>query len=99
MYAALAERNLRPDGMVATCWDAALIVADGLRKIGPNGAARQLRDFIANLQDFAGVDGIYDFKKYPERGIGEDSAVITRYDIAKKAFVWVSKPGGAPLDR
>jgi branched-chain amino acid transport system substrate-binding protein len=99
MYAALAERKLQPDGMVATCWDAALIVADGLRKIGPNGSAQQLRDYIANLQDFAGVDGIYDFKKYPERGIGEDSAVITRYDIGKKAFVWVSKPGGEPLDR
>ncbi len=97
MDAALAEHKLKPDAMVATCWDAALIVAAGLNTIGPNGTAQQLRDYIANLQDFAGVDGVYDFKKYPERGVGEDSAVVTRYDAAKNAFVWVSKPGGEPL--
>ncbi len=98
MDAAMANRRLKPDGMIPTCWDAALIVADGLRKIGPEGTAAQLRDSIANLQDFAGVNGMYDFKASPERGLGPDSAVVTRYDAAKKAFVWLSKPGGAPLD-
>ncbi len=98
MYAALAAHNLKADNLVAS-WDAALIVAAGLDKIGPDGTAAQLRDYIANLQDFAGVDGMYDFKKYPERGLGEDSSVVTRYDANKKAFVWVSKPGGEPLDK
>ena len=94
---ALAARNLKADNMVATSWDAGLIVVEGLRKLGPNATPAQLRDFIANLQDFAGIDGIYDFKKYPERGLGPDASIVTRYDADKKAFTWVSQPGGAPL--
>ena len=97
LYKAFAERGIKPDGLAATSWDAAMIVAAGLRKIGPDGTAQQLRDYIASLEDFAGVDGLYDFKKNPERGLGIESAVLTRYDAASDAFVWVSKPGGEPL--
>ena len=99
MYAAYAARGIKPDAMAATSWDAALIVIAGLRKIGPNGTAQQLRDFIATLDDFAGVDGIYDFRTFPERGLGDQAAVMTRYDPVAGAFVWVSKPGGEPIGR
>ena len=44
-----------------------------------------------------GVDGIYDFKKYPERGLGPDASTVTTYDPKTKAWVWLSKPGGEPL--
>jgi len=97
MYAILRERNLRADNMVATSWDAGLIVVAGLRKLGPGATAGQLRDYIAGLTDFAGVDGIYDFKRYPERGLGPDSSAIMRFDVEGKRWVWLSKPGGAPL--
>ncbi len=97
MYALLQERHLRADNMVATSWDAGRIVAEGLRKLGPQASAGQLRDFIANLSDFAGVDGIYDFKKYPERGLGPDASTVTTYDPKTKSWVWLSKPGGEPL--
>jgi branched-chain amino acid transport system substrate-binding protein len=99
MFAALAARNVAPDNAVATSWDAGLIVVAGLRKIGPDGTAEQLRDYIANLRDFAGIGGVYDFTKYPERGLGTDAAVVTRWDPAKKAFVWLSGPGGAALGK
>ena len=99
MYAILKERNLKADNMVATSWDAGLIVAAGLRKIGPNATAAQLKDYIANLTDFAGVDGIYDFKKYPQRGLGPQSSTVTTYDAQKKAWTWLSKPGGEPLSK
>jgi branched-chain amino acid transport system substrate-binding protein len=99
LFAAFDEHKMKPDNSVANSWDAALIVIEGLRKIGPDGTAQQLRDFIANLQDFAGINGVYDFKKYPERGLGQEAAIVTRYDAATKSFVWLSKPGGAPLDK
>lgn len=97
MYAILRERNLRADNMVATSWDAGLIVVAALRKLGPGATAQQVRDFIAGLTDFPGVDGIYDFKAYPERGLGPDASAIMRYDAGGKRWVWLSKPGGAPL--
>ncbi len=97
MYAILKERNLRADNQVATAWDAGLIVVEGLRKLGPNATAAQLRDFIAHLTNFAGVDGVYDFVKYPERGLGPDGSTVTTYDPATKSWKWLSKPGGEPL--
>ncbi|HTP84462.1 MAG TPA: ABC transporter substrate-binding protein [Alphaproteobacteria bacterium] len=97
MYAILKEHKLKADNMVGTSWDAGLIVVAGLRKLGTKATAVQLRDYIANLTDFAGVDGIYDFKKYPERGLGPDASTVTTYDANKDAWVWLSRPGGAPL--
>jgi branched-chain amino acid transport system substrate-binding protein len=97
MYAALEERNLKADNMVATSWDAALIVVDLLRRLGPDAKAGALRQAIAELDDFAGVDGIYDFKRYPERGLGSDSAIVVRYDVEAKDWIWQSKQGGEPL--
>ncbi len=97
MYAILKERNLKADNMVATAWDAGLIVVAGLRKLGPNATWAQLKDYIANLTGFEGVDGVYDFKKYPQRGLGPESSTVTTYDAKAKAWVWLSKPGGEPL--
>ena len=70
MYATLAKHGLKADNMVATTWDAGLIVASGLRKLGIGATAAQLRQYIDGLTDFAGVDGAYDFNKYPQRGLG-----------------------------
>lgn len=97
MYAILKQHKLKADNMVATSWDAGLIVVTGLRKLGPKATAAQLKGYIENLTDFAGVDGIYDFKKYPERGLGPDASTVTTYDPNTDAWVWLSKPGGAPL--
>src|SRR6185437_5740616 len=98
MYAALAAHNLKADNMEATSWDAALIVVAALRSLGPNATAKQIRQFMANLADFAGIDGIYDFKANPERGLGPDSAIAVTYDPEKKVWVWLTKPGGTPLN-
>ena len=97
MYAALKERGLKADNMEATSWDAGLIVVGALRKLGPNATAEQIRQYIANLTDFAGIDGVYNFKENPERGLGPDNSIVTRYDAKDKAWVWLTKPGGAPL--
>lgn len=98
MYAALEAHGQKADNVVATCWDAGLIVVAALRDLGPDATAAQIRTYIANLTDFAGVDGFYNFKANPERGLGADSAIVVRYDATTKAWVWLTKPGGAPLD-
>ncbi len=97
MYAALAAHGLKADNMEATSWDAGLIVVNALRALGPNATAVQVRDYILNLTDFPGIDGLYNFKKYPARGLGPDSATVVRFDAATKSWVWLTLPGGAPL--
>jgi branched-chain amino acid transport system substrate-binding protein len=97
MYAILKERNLKADNMVATSWDAGLIVIEGLRALGVNASADQLRHYIAGLTNFPGVDGIYDFKRFPERGVGPNASTLVTYDPQGKRWEWLSSPGGKPL--
>ena len=97
MYAALAAHGLKADNMEATSWDAGLIVVGALRALGPSATAVEVRDYILNLTDFPGIDGLYNFKKYPARGLGPDSGTVVRYDGATKSWVWLTLPGGATL--
>ena len=97
MYAALAAHNLRADIATAASWDAGLLIVDALRQLGAAATADQIRQHILGLTDFAGIDGVYDFKKHPDRGIGPESSTVVTYDPEKKRWVWLSKPGGVPL--
>jgi branched-chain amino acid transport system substrate-binding protein len=97
MYAVLKAHDVKADNNTADSWDAALITIAGLKHLGPDATAEQLRGFILGLTDFAGIDGIYDFTKYPERGLGDDTSIIVRYDPAGPSWQWMSQIGGAPL--
>jgi branched-chain amino acid transport system substrate-binding protein len=97
MYGILKARNLKADNMEATSWDAGLIVISALKKLGPGATAQQIRDYIAGLTDFAGVDGLYNFKENTERGLGPQNSIVVSYDPKTKSWVWVTKPGGEPL--
>ncbi len=94
MNESLAAHSLKPEIATGVAWDPAMIVISGLRKLGPDATAEGLRDYIRALTDFAGIDGIYDFKKYSDRGLGPDSAVVVTYDPGGKAWKWLSLPGG-----
>ena len=98
MFQLFREHGIDVDNSVATSWDAGLIVVAALRQLGPSATAEQIRSYIANLTDFAGVDGLYDFHANPQRGLGKDSAIIVRFDAQHRSWVWVSHPGGAPLN-
>jgi branched-chain amino acid transport system substrate-binding protein len=97
MYDLLAAADLSPDNATGTAWDPALIVIEALRKLGPSATAAQIRDHIAGLTEFAGINGFYDFKKMPQRGLGVESAVVVRYDPQSKSWTWMSAPGGEAL--
>jgi len=86
-----------PDVASALAWDPAMIVIDALRKLGPDATAVQLRDYIAQLKGFAGIDGIYDFTREAQRGLNLENAVVTLWDPGKKSWIPVSAPTGVPL--
>ncbi len=78
-------------------WDPALIVVTGLRKLGPNATAEQLRDYIAGLHGFAGSSGFYDFRSNDQHGLDSDAVIFVRWDPKKGDFINASRRGGAPL--
>ena len=93
LHQVLANLMIVPDNMAGTSWDAAYIVVDALRRLGAQATT------IAALSDYPGINGIYDFPKYPERGLGQDNTVVTRWSPARGRALWASQPGGEPLPK
>lgn len=93
--AALIQAGLKPDLTPTTAWDPALLVIDALKKLGTNVDPERLRSYLANLRGWAGVNGRYDFPAIPQRGVGEPSVIMVRWDPAKDTWVGVSRMGGA----
>jgi branched-chain amino acid transport system substrate-binding protein len=94
-FDAMAAIDVKPDVTQSTPWDPGLLVIQALRTLGTDASAAQVRDYLANLQNFTG----YDFKAYPQRGLGESGVIMVRWDPVKSDWFSVSKPGGAPLKR
>ena len=93
-YAALDEAKLPIDNMAALAWDPGRIVVSLLRKLGATASAQQLRSTLAETTDFAGVNGIYNFKAVPQRGLDSSESVMTQWNPATAAWVPVSLPSG-----
>jgi len=89
----------RPDVAATLAWDPAMIVVEGLRQLGTEASAMQLRDHILHLKGYGGVNGVFDFEKVAQRGLDVTSAIVTRWDAAAKEFDVVSQPGGVPISR
>jgi branched-chain amino acid transport system substrate-binding protein len=96
-YALFAAAGLVPDNGVETVWDSTAIVVDALRHLGPNPGAEAIRNCIAHLQGYIGVSGVYDFVKEPQRGLGPDDGVISRWNTQTQMFEAMSNPGGEPI--
>lgn len=96
-YAAFKAIGARPTPDSGQAWDPALIVVSGLRKLGPNATAAQLRDYIANLHGFPGSSGFYDFRSNDGHGLASDAVIFVKWDPKIGDFVNASRRGGAPL--
>jgi branched-chain amino acid transport system substrate-binding protein len=94
---AFKATGTKPDIGQCLAWDPAMIVVSVLKKLGPNATGEQIRAAIAGLKGYVGVNGEYDYKAVPQRGIGVDAVVMVRWDPAKDGWTGVSKLGGAPL--
>jgi branched-chain amino acid transport system substrate-binding protein len=79
-------------------WDPLWIIVSGLRKLGTSATATQLRDYIAGLQGFNGVNGTYDFRTGDQHGLTDQSMAVVQWDAKTDNAVPASKPGGAPIE-
>ena len=95
-FAAFAKIGVQPDFANNEVWDTVLIVIDAFRHLGTTATADEVRNYIRSLHGWVGINGVYDFSDPEQRGIGEGSIVIDRWDRAKNDFVPISKPGGNP---
>ena len=86
-----------PDQLSVSAWDPTLLVVDALRKNGVDATATKLRDYLLNLRGWSGVNGPFDFRAIPQRGVGQSSLIMVRWDAAHGEFVPSSKAGGKPL--
>lgn len=96
-YATLTGLGYRADASQVAGYDTASLAAYVFQKLGTDVTAEQFRSYLANLRGWVGVNGPYDFKTFPQRGLGPTTAVISRWDAEKDAWIGVSKPGGDPL--
>lgn len=97
MTRALASEGVTPDQVKISGWDPALLIADALRKIGADASAPKLLGYLSSVHGWVGVNGPYDFRSVPQRGLGEGNVIVVRWDAVRNAVISVSKPGGAPL--
>jgi branched-chain amino acid transport system substrate-binding protein len=97
-YDSLRELGIaKPDVGHNLAWDAAWVVVSALRKLGPSATAEEVHTYISTLHGFPVTNGIMDFRDGSQRGVGLDSTLIVRWDIAKDDWLPVSEAGGLPL--
>jgi branched-chain amino acid transport system substrate-binding protein len=96
-YAAFTAANLKPDTMAALAWDPAGIVIAALRKLGTKATAAEVKQYVAGQTSYPGINGIYDFKSVPQRGLTVKNALVTRWDLTAGTWIVVSQPTGMPL--
>jgi branched-chain amino acid transport system substrate-binding protein len=95
--AAMRAHDVPVDCLQSLGWDPALLLTTALRRVGTNASAEQLRAYLAGMRNVAGVNGTYDFRRVPQRGLDDRAVVIIRWNAANNTWVPASKPGGAPL--
>ncbi len=95
-YKAFDGTDIKPDGSSTYAWDPALLVVGALRKLKPDATAADLRGYFNELKGVAGINGFYDFKAVPNRGLDESNVVVTRWDPAAQTWAVVSDPLGIP---
>lgn len=93
----LGKAGINPDTGPSIAWDTAWIIIGALRKLGPGATGDALHDYIEQLHDFTGINGVFDFRTGNQRGLTLSSALVVKWDGARKFWFPVSAPGGEPL--
>jgi branched-chain amino acid transport system substrate-binding protein len=97
MTGALAAVGARPDLIEISSWDPGMILVDALRKLGTDASAAKIHSYLVNLKGWVGANGPYDFRAVPQRGLGENTVIVVKWDPKRSAASAVSNLGGAPL--
>jgi branched-chain amino acid transport system substrate-binding protein len=93
-FDAFRTADIKPDLGYNIGWDPAMILVSALRALGMSASAEQVRNYIVNLHGWVGINGVYDFRDGAQRGIGQQSQVMDRWDKTRSVFVAVSRPAG-----
>ncbi len=91
---AFTAAGLTADGSYAGMWDLALVYLEAYKHYNGTPTAVNVRDYLEQMRNFGGVNGTYDFRANPQRGLGQNADIITTWDAQKKTFVAAGKPGG-----
>lgn len=86
-FGTFKSAGVTPDNGQITIWDPAQIIIGALRHLGPDATATQIRDYLETLHGFWGTNGLYDFRKFPQRGLGAENIVMVEWRPA--AHTWV----------
>jgi len=82
----MAAKNIPVDCQQSLAWDPALILTTALKHVGTNATPEKLRSYLAGMRGVAGVNGTYDFKRVPQRGIDNENVVIVRWNQSNTSW-------------
>jgi len=96
-FAALKAGGAKPENAISLTWDPTFLLLGALRKLGPAATASQIREYLASLRGDVGIYGPHDFVAVPQRGLGQNSVVMIRWDAPTQGWVGMSGLGATPL--
>ena len=93
----LKAANLSVDLLHATPWDPVFLIQEVFKRAGANATPDQLRVAFAGLRNWPGIFGRYDFAASPNRGLGVNWIIISKWNPATSTWTAVSSGGGRPI--
>ncbi|HEV8020325.1 MAG TPA: ABC transporter substrate-binding protein [Candidatus Lustribacter sp.] len=93
-FKAFKAAGIQTDGGYGGIWDMAMMYVDAYKHYNGNPTADQVHDFIEAQRSWVGVNGSYDYSKFPQRGVGQDADMISTWNAATQSFIAASKPAG-----
>jgi branched-chain amino acid transport system substrate-binding protein len=88
-FAALGKANVRSEFATSIPWDPMMIMLEVVRRAGTDADAAKIYTTLQSLKGWTGIEGTYDFTTRDQRGLGQSSAALFRYDQPKNEFVQV----------
>ncbi|HEY5350007.1 MAG TPA: ABC transporter substrate-binding protein, partial [Candidatus Lustribacter sp.] len=76
-FDAYAAAGTPVQALDVVAWDPVMLLVDALRTLGPDATAQQFRAYLAGLRGWAGLEGTYDFRAVPQRGL--DAGAVRAY--------------------
>ena len=73
------ERQYPMNTHTGYAWDAIMLLAEALRKVGPDDPAA-IRDALRQTSGFVGVSGIFTLSEEDHNGLGTDSLIIVKVE-------------------
>ncbi len=96
-YEVVNKAGLHVDAGSDAGWDPPRLITAALNKLPPGADAAALHDYLEHVTGYAGIDGVYDFTRVPQRGLDISDTIVVRWDPATKNWLPISKLTGIPL--